>query len=86
MQIRRSELNGLARTNGYKNGRLYLVLFGAGDGAYGRLRRGCRIGYELVRELYNALGEETVAKIINFEKETLHGFKSKYKYINGKLY
>ena len=39
---------------------------------------GARIGYDAVRDIYNNLGEEVVREIIDFEEETMNGFKSKY--------
>ena len=50
------------------------------------LEQGGRIGYDAVREIYNDLGEQTVAEIIDFEEETLDGFKSKYIQVGDTLY
>ena len=50
------------------------------------LEQGARIGYDAVREIYNDLGEQTVAEIIDFEEETLYGFKSKYIQVDDALY
>ena len=50
------------------------------------LEQGGRIGYDAVREIYNDLGEQTVAEIIDFEEETLDGFKSKYIQVGDALY
>ncbi len=47
---------------------------------------GGRIGYEAVKKIYNELGEKIVCKIIEFEEETLDGFKSKYILIGLRLY
>ena len=44
------------------------------------------IGYDAVREIYNDLGEQTVTEIIDFEEETLDGFKSKYIQVGDTLY
>lgn len=44
------------------------------------------IGYDAVREIYNNLGEQTVTEIIDFEEETLDGFKSKYIQVGDILY
>lgn len=50
------------------------------------LEKGNEIGYDAVKDIYNKLGERTVLQIIDFEEETLNGFKSKYACIGGKLY
>ena len=50
------------------------------------LEQGGKIGYDAVREIYNDLGEQTVAEIIDFEEETLDGFKSKYIQVGDTLY
>ena len=50
------------------------------------LEQGGKIGYDAVREIYNDLGEQTVAENIDFEEETLDGFKSKYIQVGDALY
>lgn len=50
------------------------------------LEQGGRIGYDAVREIYNNFGEQTVTEIIDFEEETLDGFKSKYIQVGDALY
>ena len=50
------------------------------------LEQGGRIGYDAVREIYNDLGEQTVLEIVDFEEETLDGFKSKYIQVGDALY
>ncbi len=49
------------------------------------LEKGERIGYDAVKELYNRLGEEAVKELIDFEGESLNGFKSKYVAVGAKL-
>lgn len=50
------------------------------------LEQGNEIGYDAVREIYNNLGVQTVTEIIDFEEETLDGFKSKYIQVGDALY
>lgn len=50
------------------------------------LEQGNEIGYDAVREIYNNLGVQTVTEIIDFEEETLDGFKSKYIQVGDTLY
>lgn len=50
------------------------------------LEQGIVIGYDAVKDIYNKHGEQTVEKLIDFEEETLNGFKSKYILVGNKLY
>ncbi len=50
------------------------------------LEQGKQIGYDAVKDIYNKHGEQAVLQIINFEGETLNGFKSKYIQIGNRLY
>lgn len=51
-----------------------------------RYQKGYRIGYEIVRDLYNKYGQAVVGKIIDFEDETIESFKSKYILVGKRLY
>lgn len=48
--------------------------------------KGSKIDHDAVKDIYNKLGEKVVVQIINFEEETLNGFKSKYVQIGNQLY
>ena len=50
------------------------------------LEQGNGIGYDAVKDIYNKLGEAAVLQLIDFEEETLNGFKSKYVQVGNKLY
>lgn len=50
------------------------------------LEQGIEIEYDAVKDIYNKLGEAVVLQIIDFEEETLNGFKSKYVQIGKTLY
>lgn len=50
------------------------------------LEQGNEIGYDAVKDVYNKLGEGTVLQIIDFEEETLSGFKCKYVQIGNRLF
>ncbi len=49
------------------------------------LEQGNEIDYDAVKDIYNKLGEKTVLQIIDFGRETLNGFKSKYIQIGNQL-
>ncbi|MCM1221025.1 MAG: hypothetical protein NC311_17270 [Muribaculaceae bacterium] len=50
------------------------------------LEQGNGIDEDAVKDIYNKLGEKAVKEIIDFEKETLNGFKSKFIAIGSRLY
>ena len=50
MKLKIKEFGTLARQNGYRNGKALMKKLGAGKCAYGCLKRGCKIGYDLVKE------------------------------------
>lgn len=54
--------------------------------ALGVLEQGNDIGYEVVKDIYNKHGEKAVEQIIDFEGETMDGFKSKYVLVGKRLY
>lgn len=47
---------------------------------------GYKMGYEAVRRIYNRIGEKATRKMIDFEEETIEGFKGKYIQQGRKLY
>lgn len=49
-------------------------------------RKGMRIGYDAVMEFYNRNGEAMTVEFIDFEGESLNGFKAKFVQIGDKLY
>ncbi len=65
--------------------KIMLIRLGGGKYAYKNLKKGCSLGYELAREMYNALGEQTFLTLVNFEGETINGFRNKYICIGHKL-
>lgn len=85
MRLKITEFERFARARGYSNGGMLLKDFGCGGGTYGYFKRGGSIGCDLVTEIYNRYGEETF-EFIDFEEDTLYGFKSKYIEIGNKLY
>lgn len=78
MKLKIREFNRLAKRKKYRNGTEFFIALGGTMCSYQAIKRGCRIGYEIVRRLYNTVGEEELIKIIDFEEESLNGFKNKY--------
>lgn len=72
--------------NGIKDYQALSSVLGVSVSVLKLLEQGGRIGYDAVREIYNDLGEQTVAELIDFEEETLDGFKSKYIQVGDALY
>lgn len=86
MKLKIKEFEALARQNGYRNGKALMKKLGAGKCAYGCLKRGCKIGYDLVKALHNESGALVMLRVIDLEGETLQSFKSKYISVGGTLY
>lgn len=81
MKLKIKEFNELAKKKGYHSGKKLLQELGAGKYAYSKLKSGCMIGYDLVKEIYNAFGPLVMLQVIDLEGETLQSFKSKYAYL-----
>ena len=58
MKLKIKEFETLARQNGYRNGKALMKKLGAGKCAYGCLKRGCKIGYDLVKAIHNEFDRE----------------------------
>lgn len=86
MKLKIKEFEVLARQNGYRNGKALMKKLGAGKCAYGCLKRGCKIGYDLVKAIQNEFGALVMLRVIDLEGETLQSFKSKYISVGGTLY
>ena len=86
MRIKIEEFEALAKRQGFKNGNALMRELGGRKLTYHQFQRGNRIGYELVRQIYNTFGAETMVEVVNLENETLRGFESKFIIINGVLY
>lgn len=66
---------------------ILLNRLGGGILAYAEIKNnGVRIGDELVKDIYNKLGEKLTLRLIDFEGGTIDGFKSRYIELNGKLF
>ena len=72
--------------NGIEDYQAHSSVLGVSVSVLKLLEQGGRIGYDAVREIYNDLGEQTVTELIDFEEETLDGFKSKYIQVGDALY
>lgn len=72
--------------NGIKNYKELAQVFELSVTVVRLLEQGIEIEYDAVKDIYNKLGEAVVLQIIDFEEETLNGFKSKYVQIGKILY
>ena len=86
MKLKIKVFETLARQNGYRNGKALMKKLGAGKCAYGCLKRGSKIGYDLVKAIHNEFGALVMLRVIDLEGETLQSFKSKYISVGGTLY
>ena len=85
MKLKIDEFENYAKRNGVSP-RLMLQKLGGGRLAYKHLKNGCALGYELAKDMFNALGEWTFLSLVNMEGETIDGFKAKYIVIGNNLY
>lgn len=85
MKLNIDEFEKLAEQKGISPKAL-LIKFGGGRYAYKHLKKGCSLGYDLARDLYNSLGEQAFLSLIIMEDETVYEFKNRYMQIAGKLY
>ena len=86
MRIKIKEFEQLAKKKGYRGGQDLMKDLGAGKYAYDNLKRGCQIGYDLLRAIHNMFGPLEMLNVLDLEGETLQSFKSKYISVGGMLY
>ena len=86
MKFKIKGLNRFVKQRGIHNYRELARELGVTENLIRLAEYGQRIGYDAVKDIYNRIGERETMRIINFEEETLHGFKSKFQCIQGKLY
>ena len=79
-------LNQFVKRKGIHNFRELFQELGVDENLIRLAEYGQRIGFDAVKDIYNRIGERETLRIINFEGETLRGFKSKYQYVRGNLY
>lgn len=85
MKLNIEELENYAKRNGVSPSKM-LEKLGGGKYAYKQLKNGCALGYDLARDMYNALGEWAFLSLVDMEEETLDGFKAKFVQVGNKLY
>lgn len=86
MKLRMDEFKELARRKGFFTGYLLWRKIGGGRSAYALVEKGIGVGYEVIKNLYNLVGEKEMVKVVDFEGETLNGFKAKYIELGNQLY
>lgn len=85
MKLKIKEFENYAKRNRLAPSAM-LEKLGGGELAYSQLKQGKAIGYDVARNMYNALGEWVFLTLIEMEEETLDGFKSKFVQVGNKLY
>ncbi len=85
MKLNIDEFENYAKRNGVSPSKM-LEKLGGGKLAYKQLKNGNALGYDLARDMYNSLGEWTFLSLVEFEGETLDGFKAKFVQIGNKLF
>ena len=86
MRLKIDNFERLAKERGFRSGYDLAVDIGFGRNAYHYIRKGGKVGSDIVAEIFNRFGEEVTFDVIDFEEDTLNGFTSKYIRIGNKLY
>ena len=86
MKLKTDEFKELAKRKGYRSDFVFWKSLGGGKSAYKLVKDGFQVGYEFMKNLYNTVGETEMLKVVDFEEETIDGFKAKYMEIGGTLY
>ncbi len=85
MKLKIDEFENYAKRNGVSANTMFKKL-GGGKLAYNQLKQGKAIGYDVARNMYNALGEWTFLSLVDLEEETIDGFKAKFVQVGNKLF
>lgn len=86
MKLKIDAFEELARKEGFNNGCEFWQHLEGGIDAYELAKGGAKIGYEIVKNLYNEVGAKGTLVAIDFGKGTLNSFKAKYIEVAGVLY
>jgi len=86
MKLIIDEFEALARRKGFQNGYRLWRRIGGGVSAYKLVKQGYRVTHEVIKELFNLVGEKETVRVVEFEEETINGLKAKYIEIGNKLY
>lgn len=86
MKLNNEALARYAEINALRNDYELSQELGIGEYLIRAAREGGRIGYDAVRDFYNRNGEALTIELIDFEEDTINGFKAKYVQVGRKLY
>lgn len=86
MRLKIEEFEELAKRKGFHSGYMLWRKIGGGRSAYSLVKDGIGVAYEVMKNLYNLVGEKEMVKVVDFEEETINGFKAKYIELGDKLY
>ena len=85
MRLNKEEFERLAKEKGFSNGKQLWSELGGGELAYEEIIEGEKVGHEIVKNIFNAFGEETTLLLVEFDDETINGLKSKYIQVGNRL-
>ena len=86
MKIKKEEFEKLAIEKGFSSGNQLWCELGGGELAYDQIIKGAKVGHEIVKNIFNAFGEEITLNLIEFDDETISGLKSKYIQVGNRLF
>lgn len=86
MKLKIQEFEELSKKKGFEDGKEFFVFLGGGKRAYKVLVANRLIAHDMVKDIYNYLGEYSTKKVIDFGEEGIDGFKAKYIRVGNKLF
>ena len=86
MRLKVEEFEELAKRKGFRSGYMLWRKIGGGRSAYALVEKGIGVAYEVMKNLYNLVGEKEMINVVDFEEETINGFKAKNIELGDKLY
>ena len=86
MKLKIEEFEELAKLKGLHSGYMLWRKIDGGRSAYSLVKDGIGVAYEVMKNLYNLVGEKEMVNVVDFEEETINGFKAKYIELGDKLY
>ena len=87
MKLKMDEFEELAKRKRFRSGYYLWRYIDGGRSSFSLIKEGASVGNEVIKNLYNTVGEKEMINVVDFEEgETINGFKAKYIEVDGKLY
>lgn len=86
MKLKIKAFRLIAKRKCYGNEKRLYISLGGGNYGINAIKAGCRVGYEIVREIYNSFGVTVLLEIVDMEGKTISELESKFIKVGNKLY